>query len=91
MSFRDELAELNPDALFADGLDDAYIGFIENRWVKDSQPIAVYSRRKCIEILMRDGMDEEAANEFFEFNIDGAYVGPHTPMFLVDREEDESN
>lgn len=86
--WKDELAELNPDALTADGFDDAYIGFIENRWTGDGLPVAVYSRRKCIEILAKD-MDEDAAEEFFEFNVAGAYVGPYTPMFLVDRYDDE--
>jgi len=85
MSYRDDLAELNPEALFADGFDDAYVGWIENRWVEDGGPVAVYSRRKCIEVLMREGMDEEEAAEFFEFNVAGAYVGPNTPLFLVDR------
>jgi hypothetical protein len=89
MSFRDTLAELNPDALFADGFDDAYVGFIDNHWAV-GLPVAVYSRRKCIKILMQD-MGEEAAEEFFEFNVAGAYVGPHTPLFLVDRCDDDDS
>ena len=85
----EELAELNPKARIADGFDGAYLGWIENRWAKrDRAPIAVYSRRKCIEILMlRDGMSEEDAAEFFDFNVAGAYVGPHTPMFLEEAQE----
>jgi hypothetical protein len=88
--WKQDLAELNPDALFANGFEDAYIGFIENRWVgEDSAPIAVYSSSKCIEVLMRrDGMTYDEAAEFFEFNVSGAYVGPNTPMFLVDRPEE---
>jgi len=86
MSFRDELAELNPDALFANGFDEAYIGFTEKLW--GGLPVAVYSRRKCIEVLMRGGMSDEEAEEFFEFNVAGAYVGRFTPLFLVDRCDD---
>jgi hypothetical protein len=31
---------------------------------------------------MRDGMDSEEAREFIEFNIEGAYVGPGTPILV---------
>lgn len=88
MSWREALAELNPEALTADGFDEAYIGFIENRWSGSGLPIAVYSRRKCIEVLMRD-MNQDEAEDYFEFNVAGAFVGPHTPMFLVDRCDDD--
>ncbi len=45
----------------------------------------VYDTRKCIECLIEnDGMTEESANEYFEFNIVGSYLGPNTPTFLVD-------
>jgi hypothetical protein len=42
----------------------------------------------------RDGMDEEEAREFIEFNIEGAYMGPHTPVVvwqddLYDEAEDD--
>ena len=36
---------------------------------------------------LRRGMSEEEAVDFFEFNVAGAYMGPNTPMFVVDREE----
>lgn len=42
-----------------------------------------YSREKVIEILMRDGMDRDEAEEFFEFNTVGAYVGEGSPVFLT--------
>lgn len=42
---------------------------------------ACYDRAKCIEILMRD-MSHEEAEEYFEFNVIGGYVGERTPMFL---------
>jgi len=46
-------------------------------------PVVVYDRAKCLEILMADGeMDHEGAEEFFEFNVAGSYVGERTPMFL---------
>jgi hypothetical protein len=33
-------------------------------------------------LIRRDGMDEEGAVEFFEFNVIGAWVGDATPCFL---------
>jgi hypothetical protein len=43
----------------------------------------VYSGLKILNILMtRDGMDEDEAHGFLEFNIAGAYVGPDTPIIV---------
>ena len=45
--------------------------------------VVVYDTSKIIDILCeRDGMDREAATEYYEFNILGAYVGEQTPMFI---------
>ena len=45
--------------------------------------VIVYDAEKIREILMRrDGMDMEGAREFIEFNIEAAYVGPHTPVLV---------
>jgi hypothetical protein len=32
---------------------------------------------------MADGMDDEEAEEFFAFNIIGAFVGEKTPLFIT--------
>jgi hypothetical protein len=83
-----ELTEKVTEALdeeeitLADGFADAFLG-IGRQFGK---PIAVYSRRKCIEVLMRD-MDEEQAEEYFEFNLAGAWVGESTPIYLEELEE----
>ena len=46
-------------------------------------PLAIYDRNKCIDILVnRDGMSEEEAEEYFQYNVEGAWVGENTPMFL---------
>jgi hypothetical protein len=73
--------ETCPDegVLLADGFEDAFIG----AGCSFNTYFAVYDRSKCIEILMtRDKMDEEEAEEFFEFNVQGAYVGKNTPIFV---------
>jgi hypothetical protein len=36
---------------------------------------------------MAEGMDEEQAQEYFSYNIAGAYVGEQTPVFLEDDED----
>ena len=64
------------ECLIADGFDDALIGI-----TMVGEIIAVYSYRKCLEVLMRD-MSEEDAIEFFDYNVLGAYVGEKTPIFI---------
>ena len=78
---REEIAEHNPEMLFLDegDFDDALVGVGE----RCGQPaLAVYDREKCIKILMRRGMGHDSAEEFFDFNIAGAWVGPQTPIIL---------
>ena len=65
------------NVLLADGFEDAFLGIGR----KFGEPMAVYDRRKCIEILMKD-MSEEEAEEYFSFNVEGAFVGEKTPVFL---------
>lgn len=76
----DLLAEVNPHALLADGLEDAFLGHVVNH---HHACVAVYDYEKCIEILMnRDGMDYEGADEFLQFNTLGAYVGENGPIYI---------
>lgn len=75
-----ELAEINPEAQTADGFEDALIGIC---YRFGSDPLAAYDREECIKILMaRDGMDRDDAEEFFEFNVIGSWVGVGTPVFI---------
>jgi hypothetical protein len=75
------IAEFNPDALLADGFEDALLGVAE----RCSQPVlAVYDTARCLQILQRrDGMTAEEAAEFFSFNTLGAWAGPHSPLYLT--------
>ncbi len=76
----DRLMEANEQALLADGFEDALVGIVEHF----NRSIALYDKGKCLEILMkRDGMNFETATEFFEFNVQGAYVGENTPAFAT--------
>jgi hypothetical protein len=74
--------EYHPDGefLLADGFEDAFIGVV---YGKMREPVACYDREKCIAILIaRDGMTGDDAEEFFSFNVDDAWMGEKTPMFL---------
>jgi hypothetical protein len=78
---KEAVAETDDDVLFADGFEDALIGYGEHF---HSGPVAIYDYHKCISILQeRDGMTEEDAVEYFEFNVIGAYVGEKTPIFAT--------
>jgi hypothetical protein len=77
----DEIAENTPEItmLRMDGYDDCCIGVVERF---GEQPIFCYSIRKVIRKLVGQGMTEEEAVEFFEFNQAGAWMGEGTPCFL---------
>jgi hypothetical protein len=63
----------------ADGFEDAFLGVAR----QFGKPFAIYDREKCIDILVnRDGMSPEEAEEYFQFNVEGAWVGENTPAFL---------
>ena len=64
--------------LLADGFEDAFVG-IGRQFGKS---MAVYNKSKCIESLVKEGMDEEEAEEYFQYNVEGAWVGENTPIFL---------
>ena len=77
---RDDLIKLYGDhdeegLLFADDFDDAIIGICP-RSLK-----ILYSRSKCIEILMKY-MSEEEALDHAEYNVFNAYVGSRTPIWV---------
>ena len=65
-----------------DGHDNAIIGpaFI---WRDQSHAsVLVYDAEKIRNNLMGFGMSAEEAREYIEFNIEGAYVGEHTPVLV---------
>lgn len=78
--FAELMAEVNPEALLADGLEDAAIGYTVGH---HSEHLVVYDYDKCVEALVtRDGMTHEEADEFLQFNTLGAYVGPQGPVYV---------
>lgn len=85
MTKRALLAEIDASLLLADGFDEAIVGYGQRC---SEPPVVIYDRSKCLEILMRDGMTLEEAEEFFSFNVEGAWVGPRTPVFLHNLESE---
>ena len=66
------------DTILVDGLDDALLGY-------DTKRRAIYSVIKIIQIFMeRDGMDENTAREWFDYNLEQAYLGEYTRIYLYD-------
>jgi hypothetical protein len=80
LSYMPEEQPEEPELIKVDGYDDCFLGVV-NRF--GSNPIMCYDREKIISNLRDDGMTEEEAEEFFEFNIIGAWVGESTPCFLT--------
>ena len=47
-----------------------------------SGPLAVYSMPKVLKVMEGWGMDEDGAQEYFNFNTLGAWMGNGTPLFV---------
>lgn len=63
----------------AEGFDKAVIG------IDQISSRLIYSVTKCLQILGEDEqMTETEAIEYFEFNMSGAYLGEHTPIWCYD-------
>ena len=69
---------MDEELIYADGYDDAIIG-VGGAF---NQRAVVYDIAKVLEVLVAEGATYEDAEEFFGFNISGAYVGEHTPIFV---------
>ena len=63
-------------ALTVDGFDEAIIGVT-------TQGLVTYDYDKCVEVLMKEGMQETEAVEHLEFNVVGACMGEGTPIFII--------
>ena len=76
----DDLAdEFATDLIRMDGYDDCIVGIVERY---GQSPIFCYDKQKVLSKLQED-MSLEEAEEFFNFNQLGAWVGEGTPCFLT--------
>lgn len=88
MDALDHLLAEDETVLLADGFEDAFLGVAR----QFGRPFALYDRQACIDVLInRDAMDEEEAEEYFSFNVEGSIPGnkgdgeeesPAYPAFL---------
>jgi len=80
MTIRNQLAEEDPEILLLseEHFDEAILGLVH----KNGMPVAVYDSYKIIDILAKEMTYEEAV-EFYEFNIEGAYMGERTPVYIT--------
>lgn len=75
------LQELNPEAIWYDGLEDAIIG-IGCQYT--GNPVVVYDEGRIIFTLIHyQEMEYEEAWEYYSFNIQGMWVGENTPIIMV--------
>lgn len=79
--WKEIVADLNPEALTADGFDEAVLGWTVNQ---HHVQVVVYDYDKCVQIIMRDmGIEDLEAREYLEFNTLSAYVGENGPLFVA--------
>ena len=76
-----EMLDLDYDVVFLDGFDDAILGIT---FGDTSEPVrVVYSWNNILATLVeRDGMTEDEAVEFFDYNIAGLNL-PRMPIFVA--------
>ena len=78
------IVDMEEEMLKADGFDDAILGVARRCGQPD---ILSYDVAKILDILVtREGMDDQEATEYFEYNIQGAWVGEFTPCFVYTHE-----
>ena len=85
MSKLDLLVEKHgEDMMTMDGYDDCIAGVVIRF---GQEPIVCYDLEKVMAQLEKEGMTREEAEEWWEYNQVGAWVGPRTPCFLDNLEE----
>ena len=74
----ENISEFNPEAKLADGFNDSILGY-------DTKGRVIYSVNSILDTLVnRDGMDYDEAQEYFGFNIECAYIGEYTPIYMYE-------
>lgn len=71
---------IHTDLLKMDGFDDCMVGICERFGM---EAVLAYDRDKVIAKMVGDGMTVDEAEEFFEYNQIGAWMGERTPVFVT--------
>ena len=82
MTIKEQICDLNPDAILWDGFDGAIIGY------EISLNVVIYDVDKMISIFI-EGMDEDddddpqtTALEYLHYNVFSTHVGEYTPKHI---------
>jgi hypothetical protein len=70
-----------------DGHDNAILGPAMIWRDSTTVDVLVYDAEVIRANLVKEGMDSEDAREYIEFNIEGAYMGKHTPVLVWPEDE----
>ena len=65
--------------LMIDGCESAIIGWFERC---GQGPLLIYDYEKLVAHFVKEGMDEDEAEEWISFNIEGAWMGKGTPAIM---------
>jgi len=69
----------NDSVLMIDGCESAIIGWFERC---GQGPLLIYDYEKLVTHFVKEGMDEDEAEEWISFNIEGAWMGKGTPAIM---------
>lgn len=69
----------NDSVLMIDGCESAIIGWFERC---GQGPLLIYDYEKLVAHFVKEGMDEDEAEEWISFNIEGAWMGSGTPAIM---------
>jgi len=76
----DEIVCVCEEVLKADGFDNCVIGLCESA---NGQTVIAYDKQKMIKTMVdRDGITYEEAEEYYDYNILGSYMGSSTPVYI---------
>ena len=79
-ALRAQISDLNPEAVFCDGYDEALIGAA---YRGSTLPVAAYDYEKLIGIIVdTDECSVIDAIEYFEYNILGNASGDNAPLYV---------
>lgn len=81
----DRAEDIDNEVILWNGFDDAIMGTVR---VFTGPEVVLYSYKKILESLMSEGMSDEEAQEYFDFNVIGGYLGEGTPAVFYGLEDE---
>ena len=75
-----DATDMYPGLLVPSGMEHALVGVVERFGIG---PVALINKDLVIKEYMNDGMSDVEAEEFYQFNCLGAWVGDETPVFMI--------